>query len=308
MKAVTIHAHGGAEVLQYENAPDPIVKAPDDVVVAIRAASLNAADVQVRSGRYAGPRVTLPRIPGRDFSGVVLEAGSGSDILPGEEVYGVCPHTGEGSHAERIAISSRLLGRKPPELSHAQAAAIGLAGLTAMVALQDTLNLRVGERIFIQGGAGGVGSMALQLARHLGAFVATTAREVNHEYVKSLGANLAIDYTKDDPVRVIRDFDAALDAVGGDRSVAQTFGVLKPGGRAAFIGSGMVAPASPRADLVSLRPLVARSGESMDRISALVRSGALVAPPIIEMPLSEARKAHELSESGKMRGKLVLVP
>lgn len=307
MKAVTMHAHGGPDVLRYETVPDPVAQEPDEVVVAIKAASVNAADSSVRIGRLAGP-VSLPHILGRDFSGVVVSAGPQADLRPGEEVYGVCPHAGEGTYAEQIAISCRLLGRKPPHLSHVQAAAIGLAGLTALVSLEDTLHLQKGEKVFIQGGAGGVGSMAVQLAKHLGAFVATTARTINHDYLKSLGADQAIDYTKHDPAQVLKDFDAAFDAVGGAQCVAQSFAVLRSGGRAAFIGSGLGAPPAPRPDVVSLRPAVGRSRAAMDRISALVTAGVLHPPQIREMQLAEARQAHVLSEAGHVRGKIVLVP
>jgi NADPH:quinone reductase-like Zn-dependent oxidoreductase len=308
MKAVTFHTTGGPDVLRYESVSAPTIQQPDEVVVAIKAASVNAADRLVRAGGYPGPGPKLPHVLGRDFSGVVVAAGAEADLKPGEEVYGVCLNTTEGAYAEQIAISCQLVARKPPLLSHAQAASIALAGLTALISLQDTLQLQAGERIFIQGGAGGVGSMAVQVAKYLGAFVATTARSVNHEYVASLGADQIIDYTEQDPALVLKDFNASFDAVGGERREAQSFAVLRPGGRAAFIASGVTAPVASRTDVVSLRPAVGRSRANMDRISALVDEGALRPPEILQIPLAETRRAHAMSEDRHVRGKIVLVP
>ena len=308
MNAVTFHSFGAPEVLRFERVPSPVIQSPDEVIVAIKAASVNAADRLVRAGRYPGSGPTLPHILGRDFSGVVIAAGAEADLELGEEVYGVCLNTTESAYAEQIAISCKLVARKPSGLSHVEAASIALASLTAMISLQDTLRLKQGERIFIQGGAGGVGSMAVQLAKHMGAIVATTARSVNHEYLAGLGADQIIDYTEQDPALVLDGFDASFDTVGGERSEAQSFAVLRPNGRAAFIASGPTAPTAPRDDVVSLRPAVGRSRAAMERISALVDAGALRMPEIQELPLAEAARAHAMSEDRHVRGKIVLVP
>jgi NADPH:quinone reductase-like Zn-dependent oxidoreductase len=302
MKAVRIHSHGGPEVLVYEDAPDP-VPSTGEVVVAIKAASVNAADWKVRSGKSPAT-VDLPHILGRDFSGVVEAAGPGADLEPGTEVYAVCPRDLEGGYAEKIAIGAQYLGRKPQGLTHVQATAIGLAALTALVTIEDTLELKRGEKILIQGGAGGVAGMAIQLAHHLGAEVVTTARAENHAYVRSLGADQVIDYTKDDPAALLGDCDAAFDTVGG-ACTAQCFAALKPGGRAAFIAGGASAPEAPRNDVTALRPAVGRSRALMDRVTAYVEAGVLKLPQITTMPLSEAVRAHELSEAKHVRGKLV---
>jgi NADPH:quinone reductase-like Zn-dependent oxidoreductase len=304
MKAVRMHAHGGPDVLVFEDAPDP-VPGPGEVLVAIRAASVNAADWKVRKGNLAGT-LAFPHIPGRDFSGIIEAVGPGADLRPGDEVYAVCPRDLEGGYAEKIAIGAQYVARKPQNVTHIEAAAIGLAALTALVTIEDTLELKRGERIFIQGGAGGVAGMAIQLARHLGAEVVTTARAENHAYVRSLGADLIIDYEHDDPAAIAGDCDAAFDTVGG-ACTAQCFTAMRPGGRAAFIAGGANAPVSPREDVAALRPAVGRSRALMDRVTAYVEAGMLKLPQITTMRLSDAARAHELSEARHVRGKLVFV-
>src|SRR6266852_1691249 len=194
MKACFFHRYGGPEVLEYGELPDPI-PAAGEVVVDIHAASVNAADWKMRGGQY-GAKIALPNVPGRDFSGVVAK-GAG-DFKPGDAVFGVCEWPREGAYAEKIAIRQEILARKPNRLTHAQCASIALAGLTALISIEDTLKLKTGETILIHGGAGGVGGFAIALARHLGARVVTTASSANHDYVRALGAHEAIDYRTQD--------------------------------------------------------------------------------------------------------------
>lgn len=302
MKAIRMHAFGGPEVLVLEEVADP-VPTEGEVLVAIKAASVNAADWKVRAGKAPIP-AGLPHIPGRDFSGVVISASQSSGFRPGDEVYAVCPRETEGAYAEKIAIDARFLARKPGSVSHVEAAAIGLAALTALVSIEDTLQLKRGEKILIQGGAGGVGGMAVQIAHHHGAEVVATARGENHPYVRTLGADHVIDYTKEDPAARLGDCDAALDTVGGP-CTAQAFAALKPGGRAAFIASGPGVPQAPRDDVTALRPAVGRSRALMDRVTAYVEAGVLKLPQITVLPLAEAPRAHALSQAGHVRGKLV---
>jgi len=185
-----------------------------------------------------------------------------------------------------------------------ECAALALTGLTALVSLEDTLHLKAGETILIQGGAGGVASFAIQLAKHLGARVITTASAANHDYLHGLGADQIIDYNRQDFTREVSACDAVFDTVGGDVAI-RSFAVLKPGGRAAFIASGNTAPPSPRADVVSLRPKVGRDRPHLDRVAALVTAGAVRVPEITTYKLSEAATAHALSEGRHLRGKLV---
>ena len=299
MKASFFRSFGGPEVLEYGELPDP-VPAAGDVLVNIHAASINAADWKMRRGGYGA--MAFPHVPGRDFSGVVIR--SAGDFKPGDEVFGVCLVPQEGSYAEKIAIREAIVARKPAKLSHVQTAAIALIGLTAVIAIEDTLKLKRGETILIQGGAGGVAGFAIALARHLGARIITTASADNHDYVRSLGADQVIDYRAQDFTKVVSNCDAVFDTVGGDVT-ARSFAVLKPGGRFATIAQFGAAP-SPRTDVQSLRPKVDRDRPHLERVAALVSQGIVPLPQIIEYPLAKAADAHRVSEARHLRGKLVL--
>jgi NADPH:quinone reductase-like Zn-dependent oxidoreductase len=305
MKAAFIERHGGPEVLKFGEMPDPVA-ASGQVVVDIVAASVNGADWKVREGK-SNQLSRFPYILGRDFSGVVSAVGEGvSDLRVGDEVFGVCDVGQEGAYAEKIAIKAAIVAKKPDRLSHVDAAALGLAGLTAICAIEDALKLKAGETILIQGGAGGVASFAIQLAKHLGARVITTASASNHDYLRSIGADEIIDYNAVDFTKVVKDCDAVFDTVGGD--VAQrSFAVLKPGGRAAFIASGAQPPKPNRGDVVALRPSVGRDRPHLERIVELVLLGAVRPPEVTRYKLSEAVAAHRVSESRHFRGKLVFL-
>jgi NADPH:quinone reductase-like Zn-dependent oxidoreductase len=304
MKAVFIERHGGPEELRYGDLPDPIAR-PGEIVVDIHAASVNGADWKVRTGE-SYPQTRFPYGLGRDFSSVVGAVGQGvADFRIGDAVFAVCDVGQEGAYAEKIAIKAAIAAAKPAGLSHVDAAALALAGLTALVAVEDTLKLKAGETILIQGGAGGVGSFAVQLAKHIGARVIATASAANHAYLRSIGANEVIDYNSQDFTKAASGCDAVFDTVGG--SVAErSFAVLKPGGRAAFIASGAQAPKPPRGDVQSLRPNVARDRPHLERIVALHRAGAIRNPEVRLFPLSEAAAAHRVSQARHFRGKLVL--
>jgi len=304
MKAVFIERHGGPEELKYGVLPDPAAKR-GEVVVDIHAASVNGADWKVRSGE-SYPQTKFPYVLGRDFSGVVSAVGEGvEDLAVGDPVFAVCDVGQEGAYAEKIAIKASIVARKPASISHVDAAALALAGLTALVSIEDTLKLRAGETILIQGGAGGVASIAIQLAKHIGARVITTASAANHAYLRGIGADQIIDYNVQDFTKTVSGCDAVFDTVGGD--VAQrSFAVLKPGGRAAFIASGAQAPKPARGEVQSLRPQVGRDRPHLDRIVELVGKGALRVPEITRFPLSEAAAAHKVSQARHFRGKLVV--
>lgn len=303
MKACFFRRYGGPEVLQYGELPDP-QPGPGELVVDIHAASVNAADWKMRAGRY-GASIAFPHIPGRDFSGVVAALGrSASHFKPGDAVFGVCEVPRESAYAEKIAISEDIVALKPERLSHVQAAAVALAGLTAVISIEDTLKLQAGETILIHGGAGGVAGFAIGLAKHLGARVITTASSRNHDYVRALGADEVIDYRADDFTQLVSGCDAVFDTVGGDVT-QKSFAVLRPGGRLAAITTG-AAPASPRADVQSLRPKVTRDRPHLERAAALVVEGAVRLPEITEYELADAAAAHRVSESRHLRGKLVL--
>jgi NADPH:quinone reductase-like Zn-dependent oxidoreductase len=242
---------------------------------------------------------------GRDFSGSVAALGTGVDDLKiGDAVFGVLEAGREGAYAEKLAITAAIVAKKPDGLSHIDAAALALTGLTAVISVETTLKLQRGETILIQGGAGGVASFAIQLAKHLGARVITTTSAANADYVRGLGADEVIDYNAQDFTRAVSKCDAVFDTVGGE--VAQkSFAVLKPGGRAAFIASGPQAPKPDRGDVTALRPAVGRARAPLERIAALVTAGAVRPPEVKLYRLAQAAEAHRLSESRHFRGKLV---
>jgi NADPH:quinone reductase-like Zn-dependent oxidoreductase len=304
MKAALLDQFGGPEVLHYGEVPDPIAAA-GEVVVDVHAATVNAADWKFRAGDYARhANVKFPQIPGRDFSGVVSAVGDGADLKVGDPVFGVIAAGKEGTYCEKIAIKADLVGKKPPQLSHINAAALALTGLTAINSIEDTLKLQRGETILIQGGAGGVAGFGIQFAKYLGAKVITTTSAANMAYVKSLGADQVIDYGAEDFSKVVSGCDAVFDTVGGAVAL-KSFAVLKPGGRAAFIASGMEPPKPDRGDVTALRPPVPRSRKAMERVAELYAAGAIRPPEIKIYRLSQAADAHRLSESRHFRGKLV---
>lgn len=304
MKAIVFERLGGPEVLEYRSVPDPVARA-GEVVVDIVAASVNGADWKVRSGKSL-VQAKFPHISGRDFSGVVSAVGEGvADVRVGDPVFAVCDEGHEGAYAEKIAIRAAIVAAKPEALSHPEAAAVALTGITAVSALEDTLALKAGETILVQGGAGGVGTIAAQLAKHLGAYVVATAGPANRDYLLSLGADKVVDYTAGDFRRETPPCDAVLDTVGGEVA-SRSIDVLKPGGRAAFIASGAKPPESGRRDVSLLRPKVGRSRACLERLASLLAGGVLCRPEITLFPLRDAASAQRLSESRHFRGKIVL--
>ena len=302
MKASYFEQHGGADVLKYGDRPDPVA-GPGDVLVDIHAATVNGADWKVRDGGYGAMK--LPHILGRDFSGVVSAVGEGvTDLKVGDAVFGVLPAGQEGTYAEKLAVKAAVVAKKPAGLSHVDAAALALTGLTALNSVEDTLKLKRGETILIQGGAGGVAGFAIQAAKHIGARVISTTSKGNVDYVRGLGADQVIDYNAEDFTRIGQVCDAVFETVGGDVA-AKSFAVLKPGGRAAFIASGGKAPVPDRTDVQSLRPPVPRTRAAMERVAELYAAGAVRAPEIKFSKLAQAADAHRFSEGRHFRGKLV---
>jgi NADPH:quinone reductase-like Zn-dependent oxidoreductase len=303
MKAAFIEKFGGPEVLTYGDLPDPS-PGPGQVVVDVVAASVNAADWKVVAGEYK--QATFPLVIGRDFSGTVAAVGSGvTDLKPGDDVFGVLETGRDGTYCEKIAIGGAIVAKKPASLSHVDAAAIALTGLTAICAIENCLKLEAGEKILVQGGAGGVASFAIQLAKHIGARVVTTASAGNAAFLREIGADEVIDYNTTDFTKAVKDCDAVFDTVGGDVAT-RSFAVLKPGGRAAFIASGAQAPKPERTDVESLRPAVPRTRALMERVAALHGAGAIRVPPVTIFSLAEAQKALKVSQARHLRGKLIL--
>ncbi|HME23248.1 MAG TPA: NADP-dependent oxidoreductase [Acetobacteraceae bacterium] len=304
MKAMLLTGHGGPEMLRYGDAPDPS-PAHDEIVVNVHAASVNAADYKVRLGGR-GYNLRFPHILGRDFSGVVAATGEGvSDFAIGDAAFGVNDAGLEGAYAEKLAIRAAIVARKPDRLSHLQAAAMALTGITAIWAIEDTAQLQAGETILIQGGAGGVAGFAIQLAKYVGATVVTTTSAANVDYVRSLGASRVIDYNAEDFTRAVAGCDVVFDTVGGDVQT-RSYSVLKPGGRLVWVAPGADGIPPPRSDVRVLRPAVSRDRAHLERIVALLDAGAVSPPPITRYDLADAAAAHRVSEARHLRGKLVL--
>jgi NADPH:quinone reductase-like Zn-dependent oxidoreductase len=302
MKAVLLTGHGGPEMLRYGEAPDPVAGA-GEILVDVHAASVNAADYKVRLG---GAGLKFPHILGRDFSGVVAERGPGvGDFEIGDAVFGVTDQGIEGCYAEKLAIKAAIVAKKPERLSHVEAAAMGLTSLTALWAVEDTAKLRSGETILIHGGAGGVAGFGIQLAKHLGASVVTTASARNHDYVRSLGADRVIDYNKEDFAKVVSDCDVVFDTVGGEVQV-HSYAVLKPGGRLVWIAAAPPGFTPSRADVTVLRPNVARDRAHLERMKTLHAAGVVWPPAMARYKLANAAAAHRVSEGRHLQGKLVL--
>jgi NADPH:quinone reductase-like Zn-dependent oxidoreductase len=303
MKAILLTGFGGTDMLHYGDAPDPVA-GPGDVVVDVHAASVNAADSKVRRGAYG--ELKFPYILGRDFSGVVSAVGAGvDDLRVGDAVFGVLPRVIEGAYAEKVAIAAAIVAKKPQQLSHVEAAAMALISLTALWALEDTAQLAAGETILIQGGAGGVAGFAIQLAKHIGARVITTASAANHEYVRQFGADQVIDYRTEDFTKLAGPCDVVFDTVGGEVQV-RSYDVLKPGGRLVWIAAAPAGFQPSRSDVHVLRPLVDRDRAHLERMVELRAAGAVWPPAITRYKLADAAEAHRVSEGRHLRGKLVL--
>ena len=304
MKAILLTGFGGTDMLRYGDAPDPVA-GPGDVVVDVHAASVNAADHKMRLGAYSD--LKFPHILGRDFSGVVSAIGAGvNDLKVGDAVFGVSIPGTEGAYAEKIAIKAAIVAKKPHKLSHAEASAMALTSLTAIWALEDTAQLKRGETVLIQGGAGGVAGFAIQLAKHIGADVITTASARNHDYVRKLGADRVIDYNTEDFTRTVSGVDVVFDTVGGEVQV-RSYEVLKPGGRLVWIAGAPAGFQPSRKDVEVLRPRVARDRAHLERMKELLAAGAVSPPAITSYKLADAAEAHRVSEGRHLQGKLVLI-
>lgn len=306
MKANFIEAYGGADAMRFGELPNPRPGA-NDVLVRVSAASVNPIDWKIREGYLRSVlALKFPYVLGRDFSGTVMGKGADvRDFAAGDEVYGVVDGGRGGAHGEILATDQSLVARKPKSIDHVGAASLALAAATAMIALDDTGRLARGERILIHGGAGGVGGIAVQFAKALGAWVATTCRGSNLDYVKSLGADLAIDYGAEDFTARLSGLDLVFDTVGGEihrRSQA----VLRPGGRLVYISAAPLPPGEPRPGITVQRADIRGKRPLFERLAALVDAGAITPQVTTVLPLADAAKAYELSRAGNGRGKIVL--
>ena len=307
MKAVRFHSYGGPEVLVYEDVPKP-EPAAGEVLVKVHATSVNPIDWKIRAGHMRGFReYPLPFILGWDVSGVIESVGSGAaQWKPGDEVYGRPDPTRNGAYAEYVAVRESELARKPRNLDHICSAAIPLAGLTAWQALFDAAGLTAGQKVLIHAAAGGVGHLGVQFARLKGLFVAGTASGRNQDYLKQLGCDLPIDYEKTHFEDIVHDFDAVIEAMGGDVR-KRSWKVLKRGGIMVCLIGPPPSEEDTKAHGVRASIIWGQmNAGQLAEIASLVDAGKLHPEVAAIFPLSDAAKAHQMSETEHVRGKIVL--
>ncbi|HEY1954544.1 MAG TPA: NADP-dependent oxidoreductase [Polyangiaceae bacterium] len=312
MKAIRVQEYGGPEVLRFEDAPDP-VPGDDDVLVRVRAAGVNPVDWKVREGRLKeSVKYKLPMIPGWDLSGVVVATGAkASRFLKGEEVFGRPDIARDGAYAELVTVREGTLARKPESIDHVTAAAVPLTALTAWQALFDAApgfqgaHLQPGQTVLVHAASGGVGTFAVQLAKNHGARVIGTCSTDNVAYVRSLGADEVVDYKKTRFEDVARDVDVVLDLVGGETQ-QRSWGVLKKGGILVSITSTPSADEAKKRGVRAGYVFVQPSSDQLASIATMIDAGKLRVEVSKVLPLSAAREAHELSQAGHTRGKIVL--
>lgn len=330
MKAFLIDRYGKKEQGRIADVPTPQLR-DDDVLIRVHAASVNALDTKIRSGEFKLILpYPLPLILGNDLAGTVERVGAGvRHLKPGDEVYARPDDDRIGTFAELIAVKAGSVALKPDNLNMVEAASLPLVALTAWQALVETAKLKPGQKVFIQAGSGGVGTIAIQLAKHLGAFVATTTSTANVAWVKELGADVVIDYKRQDFATELRDYDVVLNSLGKDE-LARSLQILKPGGHLISI-SGPPTPefagarglAWPLKQVLRLLSRSIRSrakrkgvdysfvfmraeGRQLNEITLLVESGAI--RPIIDrvFALEDTQNALAYVESGRAKGKVVL--
>lgn len=330
MKAFVIKRYGKQETLSLTEVSEPTL-GEQDVMVRVHAASINPLDLKIRNG--ALKRILplrLPLVLGNDLAGVVMRVGAKVQrFKPGDEVYARTDTHRIGAFAEFIAVAESNLALKPTSLTMEEAASLPLVGLTAWQALIEKGNLRKGQKVFIHAGSGGVGTLAIQLAKHLGASVATTTSSANVALVKSLGADIVIDYKKDDFAKILRDYDLVLHSLGAEE-LEKSVVVLKPGGRLITL-SGPPDPEFARnAGMPKLLQLIVGllsckirrkagqhqvgysflfmrgSGEQLSTLGDLIDSGVI--RPVIDkvFPFEETDSALAYVEAGRARGKVVV--
>ncbi|TMM12393.1 MAG: NADP-dependent oxidoreductase [Actinobacteria bacterium] len=300
MRAIVVRETGEPDVLQLEetDAPEP---SDGEVLIVVRAASVNPVDWKYRRGLADKP---LPAILGLDVSGTV-ESSRADGFAEGDDVFG---WAASGGYAELATASASAIAKKPAAVSHEQAASIPVAGITAWQSLFDRGGLTEGQTAVIAGAAGGVGHFAVQLAKHAGARVIGTGSARNRDFVLGLGADEYVDYTEQDVGEVVSGVaDVAFDAVGGD-TTETLLPTLREGGILVTIAAAPPEEAAAERGARAVLHVTSPSAEQLARVADLVASGDVRVEISEVLPLSEVKRAHELSESGHTRGKIVLTP
>jgi NADPH:quinone reductase-like Zn-dependent oxidoreductase len=306
MKAVAIHRYGGPEVLKYEDVPRPEPK-EDQLLVRVIAAGVNPVDAMVRSGIFdkEGKRA-FPIILGGDVAGIVEKVGSKvTKIRTGDAVFAYVSLENTGGYAQYALVTEREAAQKPKSLSYVEAAAVPVVAMTAWQALVDAAKLGAGQTVLIHGGSGGVGSFAIQIAKARGAKVIATASTANQDFLKQLGADVTIDYTRQNFEDVAKNVDVVLDSIGRD-TLARSYGVVKKGG---IIVSLVARPDQSELEKHGIRGAaldVEPNGEELAAIGKLIDDKKIKVIVSQTFPLSEAIKAQQQVATGHTRGKIVL--
>jgi len=309
MKAVQINTYGGNEVLEInENAAKPSITT-GQVLVEVHAASLNPVDGAIRAG-YLKEMVPLsfPATLGGDFSGVVTELGEAvSDFKVDDPVYGqaILLNGGSGSLAQFVAANTVNTARKPQNVNYVEAAALPLAGVSALQALEEHIKLEPGQKILIHGGAGGIGTIAIQLAKSLGGYVATTVRADHKNYVKELGADQVIDYQNEAFEEMLKEFDAVLDTVGGE-TTNKSFKVLKKGGILVSMLGQPDPELAEKYGVTAIGQSTNTNTQHLNRLAELIDGGKIKVQVDKVFPLEQAREAFKHLEEGHPRGKVAM--
>lgn len=306
MKAIRIHAYGGSDVLTYEEAPLPTV-GPEDVLIRVHAAAINPVDWKIRAGDLQDfIPYKLPLILGWDVSGVVEAIGAQvTQFQPGDEVYARPNIERNGAYAEYIAVNASEIAFKPKSIDHVHAAAVPLAGITAWHCLFESAQLTAGQRVLIHAAAGGVGSYAIQFAHWKGATVIGTASARNRDFLLELGADQVIDYRDTRFEEGLEPVDVVLDTIGGEVQ-ERSWQVVKPGGMLVSIISPPSEEQAAAHHCRSAYVFIQPRADWLTEIAKLIDAGQV--KPIVDavLPLERAAEAHELSQSGHTRGKIVL--
>lgn len=330
-RAFVLTRYGGPEATELRDVAVP-APGPGELQIQVKAAGLNPVDFKTREGKLKPIQpYSLPIVSGCELSGVVAAVGEGvTRFQPGDEVFARVSKERLGAFAELACVHQDLVARKPASLDFEQAAGVPLAALTALQALRDELAVQPGMRVFIPGGAGGVGTFAIQLAKHLGATVATTASPRGRALVERLGADLIIDYTKEDFATQLRDYDGAFDLIGGD-TLTRAFSVVRPGGKVVSV-AGLPEPTTATRDLgrgfglaalfwlasagirwrawragVHYRYLFMHpSGEDLAFLAGLLDEGKLEVTLDRVFPFAQIQEAFAHLERGRAKGKVVV--
>ena len=307
MKAIRTHARGGPEQLTYEDAPKPVPRGAD-ALVRVKASAVTPTELGWSTTYTTANAVDrLPSIPGHEFSGIVEALGpEAKGVAIGEAVYALTDFWRDGSDAEYIVAAADALAPKPETLDFVQAAAGPLSGLTAWQALFDHGQLKPGQRVLIHGAAGGVGTFAVQFARWCGASVIGTASASNAPYLRSLGADMTIDYTTEQFEDAVRDIDVVLDTIGG-QTLERSWSVVKRGGIVVTIVGEISQPQADAAGARGVSFIVKPDRKALITIRQLIDERR-VRPVVTSVyPLSQARQAFERGADGHTRGKAVLM-